>query len=811
MNGSEHALDNKTHDRIFREVIVPNSGLNETSPQVKPRAIILAGQPGAGKGNLERVARSELRYDVVTIDPDALRDGHTDVDEFRAARPYTWADDTHEDASRWSKELRSAATEGRRHVIADTTLGNAESAERLIKELQGKGYEVEIRAIATHRIESELGVDVRFTSGVAERGHGRYVPASVRADVYEKLPANLDHVGSETGVQIRIFNREGAQLYDSRTSPLTPGAAMEQAREARLADPKITKSLNEGLKAQQALHQELPEALARNPKVPPATAQALLTQRSELKVVDSIDQLAVEAARIDYTTRVRPRLVRAGAAAGVVGAATAAYDATTAYRDVTRLSEQGNQFGAESKIVGAVSRNVGGLGGVALGAATGAAVTAETGPGALVGGAIGGVVGAFAGDKAAEWIDRYRINHQDDNQGNTWTFNPKQPQQGWTRRELDLDAMTLGEGVLVHKPQLLRAEPALADQLNYQASNRAIELALSAPPKSRDPYTLPAGPQDLPSLREIPWRRDPQTQAWSRQVIVGYLEHGIADVRPQPVTPQRAAELEKQSQAIIADNATKTPAALAVNYQTAYDQYGWSRHGKVPPAVTDAVRHPGRVVASDGDLYVRDAQGQWTHDGVFLDTQAKGNLKRELDATYERQQQNLKVTDLAPVEVRVDPQQAAVSTPTPQTRHISPEDAAHPDHALYDKVRGAVAQLDRQLGKPWDDQSERMTASALTLAVEKNFEAKDDIRLAFNNPTATLAAGEFVHVYRVGHSNPDPAAHHASMKTAEALATPVEDRYRQVEGIRVAQNEQVQQQLQEQARMQGQGGPKMMA
>ncbi|MGJ7901208.1 XVIPCD domain-containing protein [Lysobacter sp. 1R34A] len=78
----------------------------------------------------------------------------------------------------------------------------------------------------------------------------------------------------------------------------------------------------------------------------------------------------------------------------------------------------------------------------------------------------------------------------------------------------------------------------------------------------------------------------------------------------------------------------------------------------------------------------------------------------------------------------------------------------HPDHALYEKVRGAVEQLDRHVGMPWDQQSERMTASALALAVEKKFDPKEDIRLVFNQPTANLAPSEMVHVYRVGHAVP---------------------------------------------------------
>ncbi|MGO4774240.1 XVIPCD domain-containing protein, partial [Lysobacter sp. 2RAB21] len=438
------------------------------------------------------------------------------------------------------------------------------------------------------------------------------------------------------------------------------------------------------------------------------------------------------------------------------------------------------------------------------------------GPGALIGGAVGGIAGAIAGDKAAEWIDQYRINHQKDKDGNTWTFLPAQPQQGWTRRELDLDAMSRSDGAPVYKPQVLKADPALTDRLNFQASGRAVELALSAPPKPQNPYSLPASAQDARGIEESNWERNAATKQWTRQVAIGQVDLGATSYRTDLATPQRAAELEKQSQAVIADNATRTPLALAANYKTAYDQYDWSRQGEMPAAVKDAIKHPGRMLASDGDTYERSADGQWTSPGMVWDSKAQGNIKQELDATYQRQQSGPKITTLEPVEVHADPEPTrTASAPPAPTLRSTPEDPGHPDRALYEKVRGAVEQLDRQAGKPWDQQSERMTASALAMAAEKKFEAKDDIRLAFNPPTANLAAGEMVHVYRVGHPSPDPAAHHASMKTADALSVPVEARYQQVEATRIAQAEQVQrEQQQAQTRAQdqsNQSAPKMTA
>lgn len=130
----------------------------------------------------------------------------------------------------------------------------------------------------------------------------------------------------------------------------------------------------------------------------------------------------------------------------------------------------------------------------------------------------------------------------------------------------------------------------------------------------------------------------------------------------------------------------------------------------------------------------------------------------------------------------------------------SPTDLDTHDRALLEKIRDSVRGIDQQIGKPWDEQSERISASLLTRAAQMKFSAHDDVRVTFNQATASLAPGEVVHVYRVGHASPDPAAHHAHMTTADALSMPADERYRQVESIRQSQNAEAQRQQQELAR-----------
>ncbi|MFA0925090.1 zeta toxin family protein, partial [Xanthomonas fragariae] len=247
-----------------------------------PKAIILAGQPGAGKGRLAEVAELELNQDVVKIDPDELRKFHPQVEALRNAHPYTWSGYTHPDASQWADELLQATIDGKKNLIFDTTLSNGEWSANLIKDLQARGYDVEVRAMAAHKLESELGVDNRFSRQLDEVGHGRYVPAGAREAIYTKLPISLDTVHAQTTAPIRIFDRSGVERYDSRTDPRPAGEVLQELRAARLQDPSVTRSLNARWQAQRRWHEALPYTLPHNQNLAPQVAGQLLHDRADL-------------------------------------------------------------------------------------------------------------------------------------------------------------------------------------------------------------------------------------------------------------------------------------------------------------------------------------------------------------------------------------------------------------------------------------------------------------------------------------------------------------------------------------------------
>jgi hypothetical protein len=110
--------------------------------------------------------------------------------------------------------------------------------------------------------------------------------------------------------------------------------------------------------------------------------------------------------------------------------------------------------------------------------------------------------------------------------------------------------------------------------------------------------------------------------------------------------------------------------------------------------------------------------------------------------------------------------------------------------SLHDQVRQGVAALDAQHGRPFDQTSERLTASLTVLAREQGLQQVDHVLVS--NATAQHPAGHNVFVVQGDPAN--PAHLRAMMPTAVAAQTPVEQSMQKL-GLGVQQ--QVETQAQE--------------
>jgi hypothetical protein len=628
-------LPKEVRDRIFNEDILTDPNFTDATPQERPKAIILGGQPGAGKGSLAEQARIELGDDVVTIDPDALREQDPRLAKFRSEYPYDWSSKTHSFASESADKLLEATSAQKKNLVFDTTLSDGRwASEELIPNLRAKGYDVEIRVVASPKLESELGVDQRFTGSLDKRGYGRYVPEGARDAIYDKLPSSLDTIRANSDVPIRIFNREGAELYDSRTDPRPPGQALDEARSSRLKDPAITQALREGWDDQTKWHGDLPAHVRDIPNMDTDTQARLLERHTKLKVNEGVIARAEGAATVDEAVRKGAPPARApipdvegpelgrvrkmGAIAGL-GTVVSLYDAKETGDRISTAFAQDNPVAARSEATQFLARGAGGAAAVFAPAAAG-----------LSGGPAMALVVADAYlltkgfERLAERMDLSEIINQTDREGIKWNFNGRH----WLRKDLEADLRVDG----VDKPldQNFTAAGEERRELDYRASMAATGQAIGKA-SPQNPFVQPKNDSDPSHLYSRDWSRSPETGQWSRMVADEVSRNEAPLWKPEDASPTRAAELDRQASQVIDNNIARGPAPIAAYYQIVHQRNGWDRFGHEPDAVRTAL-NPNTLEASDGNQYVRNAQGLWSHGGEV----AQGNLAVELETTRKR-------------------------------------------------------------------------------------------------------------------------------------------------------------------------------
>lgn len=324
-------------------------------------------------------------------------------------------------------------------------------------------------------------------------------------------------------------------------------------------------------------------------------------------------------------------------------------DAVLTARRSAELLEQGNATAAQSELNHAIARNVGGWAG---GASTAMALGGSGFvPAAVV--AADALLLSKAFDKGADLLDNRAVYHQTDKAGVDWQFNGR----NW-ERQAAIDRTSDGRSNPVE--QGIAASYEKSQELGAMASAKAVELALAKTPAPQDPFRTPAQPSDQRGLDNADWHRNPDTQAWERQVktgLSGANDRGIYET--QVATPERAQQLNQQSLARIESNIATGQEAMAATYLAGHAAQRAQNYGVPIPAAVESVRAtPDAVLGSDGHRYQRSDAGQWQG----TEGQASGNLAAELELTNQMRQPSLEQwqDELTAIQSRPAPSPAQV-------------------------------------------------------------------------------------------------------------------------------------------------------
>lgn len=202
-----------------------NTGLYHTHES--PRAILLTGQPGAGKTELSTMMLGRLNGDGAFINGDDYRRFHPNYrqlftqcgsDAIPMISPFS---------NTVVERLIHDFSEKRFNLIIEGTGRDARVPSTTAEMLAAKGYQVELATIATRPEVSLTSTLVRFCRMNAKGTIPRATALAAHDAVVKVLPENLDLLWSCASIsRIRMWDRQQTLLYDSTADQQPPSKVL---------------------------------------------------------------------------------------------------------------------------------------------------------------------------------------------------------------------------------------------------------------------------------------------------------------------------------------------------------------------------------------------------------------------------------------------------------------------------------------------------------------------------------------------------------------------------------------------------------
>ena len=182
-----------------------------------PVAIVLGGQPGAGKSNIYQIARRRFSNNLVELDCDAFRIYHPYYEQIKLIFEKEDGAKTNPFVFRAVDTLVEELSDEKYNLIIESSLNRSKTAINNGKILPPKGYEVELHVMATNKEVSWQGTINRYYEEMRRTGKPRAIPKNFHDQVVSNICNSLDEV-KQSGLMsnILIFDRTQTCLYNMR-------------------------------------------------------------------------------------------------------------------------------------------------------------------------------------------------------------------------------------------------------------------------------------------------------------------------------------------------------------------------------------------------------------------------------------------------------------------------------------------------------------------------------------------------------------------------------------------------------------------
>lgn len=220
--GVDYGLPQALLEEIFQQVIAPDYLLRSNpEPQPRPEAILLGGQPGAGKSTTAPQFHREFarRGGLVWVTWDDFRPFHPDYERLLIERPADMPDVTRPAARWWQDRAAAYLRAGRYHALLEGGFRDPGTVLATAERFAEAGYGVRVCTLAVPAVLSRLGIIERFARQVEVAGTGRWTTAASHDADYSGTVEVLRLAEASPAVsRISLLTRDGL-VYDNHRGP----------------------------------------------------------------------------------------------------------------------------------------------------------------------------------------------------------------------------------------------------------------------------------------------------------------------------------------------------------------------------------------------------------------------------------------------------------------------------------------------------------------------------------------------------------------------------------------------------------------
>ena len=191
----EFALTNEEVDKAIDRIEESLSVGKES--QEHPIAIVVAGQPGAGKTGVISTFTQRLNGSQVIIDNDEMREEHPRVEEIKVNYPELYTACTDHLSFTATPEIVKRMIDKKYNIILHQTLKGdyiARSEDGAISRFLNAGYTVVVVALAVSELESDISMLERCQGVANMSGIKRLVPQENHDRAYNGLPGTIEYI-----------------------------------------------------------------------------------------------------------------------------------------------------------------------------------------------------------------------------------------------------------------------------------------------------------------------------------------------------------------------------------------------------------------------------------------------------------------------------------------------------------------------------------------------------------------------------------------------------------------------------------------